>query len=450
MRKLTCIFASIIFSLQLFGECVPNIEAHIQSPRRFFHKLFNIAQSVYPDPKMQMQISFALIPFGFPSFNGISQTENALICVYDIEESPTITVALKTEGNKQPLVEQALQGICTFHNQDGYLIIAYSPQEDTTEYIQSTKKYISDKKISNFAKIKFDKVATKFLFKNNQSKFLDDIESSILKIDNDLTRIKLSLDFHFKKNSQTEKLVNAVKRDNYAEESAFIPQDCEISAISKIILPSNFPDLRKNVIEGIFAQDNAEKIKNMYLKNKGTFAMGINLGKNLQITSVGETAMTQQEFIELAKNNSQINYGANNSLAIINNIKNIENKSCVESYISTLPSQKTYSSIERQYAVSSTNIRDWKESIKKINARDNKKEFTLQKYAFDDSDFILVLNNKSTLKRLLAELGVKIKEDIKIDDTVVSADIGLSKIKLYTSIDLQILKYYCDIYGKTK
>jgi hypothetical protein len=100
--------------------------------------------------------------------------------------------------------------------------------------------------------------------------------------------------------------------------------------------------------------------------------------------------------------------------------------------------------------VSSTNIRDWKESIKKINARDNKKEFALQKYAFDDSDFILVLNNKSTLKRLLAELGVKIKEDIKIDDTVVSADIGLSKIKLYTSIDLQILKYYCDIYGKTK
>jgi hypothetical protein len=61
-----------------------------------------------------------------------------------------------------------------------------------------------------------------------------------------------------------------------------------------------------------------------------------------------------------------------------------------------------------------------------------------------------VLKNKSTLKRQLAELGVKIKEDIKIDDTVVSADIGLSKIKLYTSIDLQILKYYCDIYGKTK
>ena len=450
MRKLTCIFASIIFSLQLFGECVPNIEAHIQSPRRFFYKLFNIAQSIYPDPKMQMQISFALIPFGYPCFNGISQTENALICVYDIEENPTITVALKTEGNAKPLIEQALQGVCTFQKENGYLIIAYSPKGDANRYIESTKKFIADKKISNFAKIKFDKVATKFLFKNNQSKIFDDIESGILKIDNDLTRIKLSLDFYFKKNSQTEKLVNAVKRDSCAEESAFIPQDCEISAISKIILPSNFPDLRKNVIDGIFAQDNAEKIKNMYLKNKGTFAMGINLGKNLQITSVGETTMTQQEFIEIAKNNSQINYGPNNSLTIINNIKNIENNACVESYFSAIPTQKTYSSIASKYAVSSTNIDDWKESIKKINAYDNQKNFSLQKYASDDSDFILVLNNKSTLKRLLAELGAKIKEDINIDNTVVSADIGLGKIRLYTSIDLQILKYYCDIYGNTK
>ena len=81
---------------------------------------------------------------------------------------------------------------------------------------------------------------------------------------------------------------------------------------------------------------------------------------------------------------------------------------------------------------------------------DKNQKFPLKKYALDDSDFIVVLNNKSLLKRLLAELGIKIKEYAKIENTVISADIGLGKIRLYTSIDFQILRYYCDLYGRTK
>ena len=450
MRKLVCIFASLICSLQIFGDCIPNVEAHIRAPRRFFSKLFSIAQSVYPNPKMQMQTSFALMPFGYPNFNGISLTENALICVYNIETEPILTVALKLDGDSKPLLEQSLQDVCYFHKQDGFLFVVYNAKGNEQEYIESTKKLIADKKISNLAKIKLDKIATKYFLKNNSNKCSDDIESAVIKIDDDLSQINLSVDLRFEKNSPTDKIVNTIKRDSFAEESAFIPQDCEISAISKIILPQNFPDMRKDFIDSILPQENADKIKNMYLKNKGTFAMGINFGSNLHITSVGETTMTQQEFIELAKNNSKIKYGETTKVEVINNLKENGGKTFVESYISTIPANKTYSSIESGYAVCSTNLQSWNESINKINTFDKNQKFPLKKYALDDSDFIVVLNNKSLLKRLLAELGIKIKEDAKIENTMISADIGLGKIRLYTSIDFQILRYYCDLYGRTK
>ena len=448
MRKLICIFVSVIFSLELFADCNANVEAHIRAPRQFFGKLAEIVRTVYPDPKLQIQTSFALMPFGFPKFNGISPTDDALICVYNIDsETPIIATALKLEENSTTLIEQALQGVCKIAKENGYLFVVFNANSDSQNYIDATKKLISEKQIPQLANIKLDKIATKLLFRNDTNKFLNDVDFSILKITDNRTQLEVSLDLHFEKNSDSEKIVNAVKRLPVATETQFIPQDSELVAISKIKLPQDFPDIRKEVIDSIFAKNDADKIKDMYIKNDGSFAMAINFGKDLQMTSVGATMNSQADLLDFAKNNPSIKYNAN-AIELVNKIDKANDIDFVESYISLTPDKKNYSAIENGYAVCTTNLDALQSVINKIKSHNNTENYPLCKYARDDSDFIVLLNNKSILNSLLAPTGAKIKDNANIENTIISADIGLGKIKIFTRVDLQVLKYYCDIYKK--
>lgn len=57
-----------------------------------------------------------------------------------------------------------------------------------------------------------------------------------------------------------------------------------------------------------------------------------------------------------------------------------------------------------------------------------------------------MVNNKSVLQMLLSKLGAKIRDDIDIGNSVISADIALGKIEIFAAINIRSLNYYSDFY----
>ena len=59
-------------------EIRPDFAIRTCAPKAFFEKVSRLFRKIYPDPKLEMQAAFALMPLGYPEFNGISRRANTV------------------------------------------------------------------------------------------------------------------------------------------------------------------------------------------------------------------------------------------------------------------------------------------------------------------------------------------------------------------------------------
>lgn len=107
-----------------------------------------------------------------------------------------------------------------------------------------------------------------------------------------------------------------------------------------------------------------------------------------------------------------------------------------------------YSAVVNGLSVSSDDKNLFAEAVAKIKSARGQ-AYPLKKYARDDSDFVAVLNNNALLKSMLGRIGASL-DKAAFENTVISADVGLGKIEITASIDIDSLNLYCDFLRLSK
>ncbi len=443
MKKfITIISTTIAFSFFVFAQeqesmsITPNVVARFSSPAKFFGELSTIMREVYPNPKLELQASFALMPFGYPHFTGVSKKENSIVCVYGIDsQEPVIIAAFKTDGEKEPVFAKTLSGGNRKIIKDGgYIFVIHNAKDKWEKYLDDTRKKTKEKKTQKLAKIYLDSNALKYILPNADKNILSDINCATLSIYKDNSRAKISAEIELKKTSALCKKIGEIESQPNYHESEFIPQDRQITIISKVALPIDifkFIDCAQNQLSDITAQKN------------GTFALSANLGKPLEISSVGATKMENNDILELAKKISDKN-------SISNETVKIGDVYCVKTSTTKFPKENIYSTIHKGYAVSTSNEIDMKNILNKISNAQRNENYPLKKYTSTDCDVIAVANTKAILKYFLAPTGAKIKDDANLTDNFATLKFISNKIKIFLSIDMDSLRYFADYYRMTR
>ncbi len=433
-------FQPVLFANEKDAQIIsPNVVARFISPARFFRELSAIMREVYPNPKLELQAALSLMPFGYPNFNGISKKENLIVCVYNINtEQPVVVAALKMYGEKEPVIAKTLDDKNNkIIKNDGYIFVIYNARNEWKKYLDVTAEKTKDKRIRKLAKIELDTHALKLALTNVDEKALNDIHRAILIIDKENSRAKISIEIEVKDESLLKKKIEKISRAKVSKEAEFIPQNGQISIISKASIPRDLLDFT-----------NITKLKQIDIGSNlnETFALSANLGDPLKISSVGATKITNEEFLKTANDIPSIKL----SNSISNEIVTLENVKCVKTSISKFTNEKIYSTIFNGYSVSTSNETDMINILNKISNAQTNAEYPLKKYVGADCDVIAVANTKAILESFIKPTGARIKDEATLANTFATINFNADKIQIFFSIDLDSLRYFVDCHIMTQ
>ena len=255
MKKSLLIIFLALFSLSALADIAPDFTLRARAPKPFFEKISSLYRRIHPDPKLEMQAAFALMPFGYPDFGGISKRENAVVCGFATEtENPVYVLGFKSDGNSRMEKTLAARNIKPV-KKGGYTFFSL-PTDADARYIDAAFGEFS-KVGHSLAEIDATPEAFNRLAKGAFGKYTADIESANVKIDADARTIKLCATVKLKKGSPLCNAVNEVRRVKEAEEAEFLPRDAEIFAITKAHLPDGIFDTQ--AARGVLPQRLAEK-----------------------------------------------------------------------------------------------------------------------------------------------------------------------------------------------
>lgn len=452
MRKFAyTVFAALSFALAALADvsesAEPDFVVRTRSPKIFFVKAVELFRKIYPDPQLEMRASFALMPFGYPNFNGVSQKENTVICGFDIDsQNPVYVIGMKVDDDALINKTLTLQKLKTYKKGDFTFLPLNLGEKNPSPYVDSAHNAVLDKTRS-FMEVEMNAKALRHFGKGKFSDMANDVEKAVARFDDDGEKLFLAATIILKKNSPVYKIVNSVRRQKIAKEAQFIPQDAELTIISKIKSPQESDALQAAAVKNIFPADFARKYEALSKKNDGTFAVAVNFGSRPQMTGVGATSLTSADIVNFAAENAKMEIKlASETVLVENSIFKLSDVECVETSFSNLPEEKTFACIVNGLSVTSSNREIFADTISKIKNSQTESPYPLRKYAADDSDLIAVVNNKSVLQMLLSKLGAKIRDDIDIGNSVISADIALGKIEIFAAINIRSLNYYSDFY----
>lgn len=439
MKKSFLITFLALFSLSALADIAPDFTLRARAPKPFFEKISSLYRRIHPDPKLEMQAAFALMPFGYPDFGGISKRENAVVCGFATEtENPVYVLGFKSDGNSRMEKTLAARNIKPV-KKGGYTFFSL-PTDADARYIDAAFGEFS-KVGHSLAEIDATPEAFNRLAKGAFGKYTADIESANVKIDADARTIKLCATVKLKKGSPLCNAVNEVRRVKEAEEAEFLPRDAEIFAITKAHVPDGIFDTQ--AAKGVLPQRLAERIDSLRSKNAGTYAAAVYLGGTPKSLGIGATEMTERELLALAESEPEVSVLG---LSAKNRAEKIGGTACLAT---ECPNGSTvYSAVVNGLSVSSDDKNLFAEAVAKIKSARGQ-AYPLKKYARDDSDFVAVLNNNALLKSMLGRIGASL-DKAAFENTVISADVGLGKIEITASIDIDSLNLYCDFLRLSK
>ena len=439
MKKSLLITFLALFSLSALADIAPDFTLRTRAPKPFFEKISSLYRRIHPDPKLEMQAAFALMPFGYPDFGGISKRENAVVCGFATEtENPVYILGFKSDGNSRMEKTLAARNIKPV-KKGGYTFFSL-PTDADARYIDAAFGEFS-KVGHSLAEIDATPEAFNRLAKGAFGKYTADIESANVRIDADARTIKLCATVKLKKGSPLCKAANGVRRVKEAEEAEFLPPDAEIFAITKAHVPDGIFDTQ--AAKGVLPQRLAERIDSLRAKNAGTYAAAGYLGGAPKSLGIGATEMTERELLAIAESEPEVSVLGLNAK---NRAEKIGGTACLAT---ECPNGSTvYSAVVNGLSVSSDDKNLFAEAVAKIKSPRGQ-TYPLKKYARDDSDFVAVLNNNALLKSMLGKIGASL-DKAAFENTVVSADVGLGKIEITASIDIDSLNLYCDFLRLSK
>jgi len=427
----------------------PDAELRICAPKRLFAELTQIFRTATSDPQAEMRLSLALMFFGYPNFNGISQNADAAALFYGIDtDSPITAVALKTDGtSKQPLALQALKSSQFEVSQlDDYAVAVSGAGKEFAAYAELAKAAAEKNKLSSLAEITLRKNAIGALpFAKPQ--IFRDAESARVKISHEPPYLAVSLEIKFKEGTESFALAQSAGREKFLEEALVIPQRCDFAVISKTRSPNNSAAYAE-ILSSFAPPEDAKKLSSLLGGGAGTFAIAANFGENLSFACAEKTAMAQADLEKLAREIAPLLRGASGeSAAACENIK-IGEIPCVKTDFPEPLRGTLFSSVWRGYLLSACDAETLGGMLKSCESP--AADFPLSKYARADCDIAAVLNNSSLIGKLLQKRGAKLKDGAQIDDTALYANASNGTLKIFTRIDLRILGCYLELFSREK
>ena len=440
MKKSLLIIFLALFSLSALADIAPDFTLRTRAPKPFFEKISSLYRRIHPDPKLEMQAAFALLPFGYPDFGGISKRENAVVCGFETAtESPVYVLGFKSDGNSRIEKTLAMRNVKPV-KKGGYTFFSL-PSDADARYIDATFAEFS-KVGHSLAEIDASPEAFNRLTKGAFEKYANDIESTNVKIDADARTIKFCATVMLKKGSPLCNAANKVRRIKEAEEAEFLPSDAEIFAITKAHVPDEIFDTQ--AAKSVLPQRLAERIDSLRSKNAGTYAAAVYLGSTPKTVGIGATKMTEHELLAVAESEPEVSVMG---LSAKNRAEKIGDTPCLAT---VCPNGSTvYSAVVNGFSVSADDKNLFAEAAAKIKSP-RSQTYPLKKYARDDSDFVAILNNNALVKSLLEKIGASMDGKTAFENTVVSADVAMGKIEISASIDIDSLNLYCDFLRLSK
>lgn len=386
-------------------EIRPDFAIRTCAPKAFFEKVSRLFRKIYPDPKLEMQAAFALMPLGYPEFNGISRRANTVICGFDTDtENPAWVVGMKMEDDSRTAAFLKSANLAVYKRDAfSYLPINFG-KKDPSPYIDRAHALLPKKSGAAF---EADICAQAFdrLTQGKCADWARDIENVFLRIDEDGDCLLLRATILLKKNSPTYEQVNKVRRQKNAPEAQFLPQDAELFVISK--MKGGFDGREIPAIGNALPADVSAKYGELLRHSSQAYSAAVKFGDAPKLLSVRATDAADAE------------------------------PSVADGFSA---------GVKNGYCSLSNDGGMLAECLSKMSASESKTDFRLRRYAEDDSDLIVVLNNAAMLKTVLSKIGRELRDDAKINDSVASLDIALGKIDITVRADLDSLNHYCDFY----
>ena len=436
-----------------FAAPIPAPEADFvlrtRAPKFLFSKLAELFRKIYPDPQLEMRASLALMNFGYPDFKGISTNDCAVVCGFNTDsEKPVYVVGIKMQPDSRIAEVLQMQKLKVHTKGDFSFLPVNAEGVDAGMFIEYAHG-AAIKKTTAIAEVEMAAKQFDTFTKGAFAAAVPDIESVSARLDDDASHLIVSATIRLKKGSPLYENVNGVRREKNSAEAAFISQDAEISIILKSILPDTVKSIGKDIFKSFLTPEIAAECESLLCKSRGTFAASINFARTPQI--LGVSALKAEE-TKLANsvNQKTAAHSAGDSIsadyAAESSALTADRCACAVAVASLGNAKNIYSAEADGYRISASDKSLLEHAAGRIKSQCQNRRFPLKKYASDDSDIVVVVNNKSIVRSLLTLLGGRLKKRADIADSVVTADIARGKIEILARIDIESLNYYGDFY----
>lgn len=266
MRKFAyTVFAALSFALAALADVSESAEPGFCRPHAFAENIFRKSRRALPKdlsrPATRNEGVVRFVPFGYPNFNGVSQKENTVICGFDIDsQNPVYVIGMKVDDDALINKTLTLQKLKTYKKGDFTFLPLNLGEKNPSPYVDSAHNAVLDKTRS-FMEVEMNAKALRHFGKGKFSDMANDVEKAVARFDDDGEKLFLAATIILKKNSPAYKIVNSVRRQKIAKEAQFIPQDAELTIISKIKSPQESDALQAAGGEKHFSRRLCAKIR---------------------------------------------------------------------------------------------------------------------------------------------------------------------------------------------
>jgi len=425
-------------------------------PKVFFTKLTDAMRRVYPDPETEMKFAFSMMPFGFPSFNGISESAPVVVCAFNTPQAPTLLAVIKADENSNvsKLLAKSTNPPATRVG-DKIVVPVSAPDGVDMSGLPEAAAAAAKRDNADFLKLDSDGETLDKFFEGKEifpPKFFKDIERLLLNVASDRNGIVVHLSLDFKDGSGQAKFLQSVRRFKSGGEARLIPQDAAVCVISSLESGGGFFG---DPVFGAAANGKyAEAWKTLASKSEGGFALAsVFDGAKTAFVTASKTSASPADLAEFAKKfpRAQVELPAFKSgdekISVENSIESVEAiADCLMSRFSAKGREikTSYAASADGWFVASDDKSLFAEAVRKAKMRGAEQApYPLKKYAEADSDFTVILNNRAVFAKLLESLGVNFKGDIS--ETVLLGKVSGTRVSVRLELRFETLRAYADI-----
>ena len=420
----------------------PSSTLLLAAPRGLFEKFTHLMRKIYPDPRLEMQMAFTLMPLGYPSFNGVSRSKPMAICEFDTSSGPAYTIAISASPESE--VSRFAHSLNPPAERTGeYLLLQFPPNGDAKINAGRAKSAIKAlSKNTDFIKIfaseqKLNDILEYLNFNPEVKEFSRHIKSIALTLSPQSDFITLNIALNLKAESSILPLLSRANFQSGNEELRYINPDAAFIAFSSFCTPG------EPVACALGAYPAKSALRNLANKCNSSFAASFFFdGEKYTYVIISKSKAAFGELLKLLSEKPPCGLGAN---AKITHTSHSEGKF---TYIASKPNlpdiEPTYTAIFGGFKIEGNNLQEFLRVLKKIDSHDAPdSEFALKKYFDQSSELTFVLNNNALFTSILGRMGYSLTNELQ--HAVLRVKFSASRIDISTNVHYQTLRAFADL-----